>query len=323
MKNYRKLLASVLVYALPVLSYASEYPDRSISWIVPYAAGGGTDVVARTLANEMSKSLGQPIVIENKPGANTAIGASQVARAKNNGYTVGSADNATLALNQHLFPKLTYSPESDFEFVGGLARFPYVLVVNPGLKVNSVDDLLKLAKEKPGAISYGSPGMGGPNHVAMELLQQQTGTKFLHVAYRGAAPVMQDLIAGQIQFALIDTASSIQYIQSKRVRPLAVSTEQRLSSLPEVPTFKQAGVANFVAFSWQGMIVPKNTPTHIIDKLNSALNIALSSKKVDEALSAMGVEKAPTTPAAFSQFVGGQDQLWGKVIEEAQITLAQ
>ncbi|WP_353154418.1 tripartite tricarboxylate transporter substrate binding protein [Pollutimonas bauzanensis] len=321
MKNYRKLLASALMCALPVLVHAAEYPDRSISWVVPYAAGGGTDVVARTLANEMSKSLGQSIVIENKPGANTAIGASQVARAQNDGYTVGSADNATLALNQHLFPKLTYLPESDFAFVGGLARFPYVLVVNPGLPVNSISDLLTLAKEKPGAISYGSPGMGGPNHVAMELLQQRTGTEFLHVAYRGAAPVMQDLIAGQIQFALIDTASSIQYIQSKRVRPIAVSTEKRLTSLPDVPTFTEAGVADFIAFSWQGMIVPKNTPAPVIEKLNSALNTALSSEKVHEALTAMGVERAPTTAAEFRQFVADQDKLWGNVIREAKISL--
>lgn len=321
MKNYRKLFASALMCALPVLVHAAEYPDRSISWVVPYAAGGGTDVVARTLANEMSKSLGQSIVIENKPGANTAIGASQVARAQNDGYTVGSADNATLALNQHLFPKLTYLPESDFAFVGGLARFPYVLVVNPGLPVNSISDLLTLAKEKPGAISYGSPGMGGPNHVAMELLQQRTDTEFLHVAYRGAAPVMQDLIAGQIQFALIDTASSIQYIQSKRVRPIAVSTEKRLTSLPDVPTFTEAGVADFIAFSWQGMIVPKNTPAPVIEKLNSALNTALSSEKVHEALTAMGVERAPTTAAEFRQFVADQDKLWGNVIREARISL--
>jgi len=323
MKTYRKLLMGALACMLPLAGHTADYPDRSISWIVPYAAGGGTDVVARALANEMSKSLGQSIVIENKPGANTAIGASQVARAPNNGYTVGSADNATLALNQHLFPKLTYTPASDFEFVGGIARFPYVLVVHPSLSGNSVMDLIKMAKEKPGAISYGSPGMGGPNHVAMELLQQRTGVEFLHVAYRGAAPVMQDLIAGQIQFALIDTASSMQYIQSKRVRPIAVSTEKRLASLPDVPTFTEAGVADFIAFSWQGMIVPRGTPAPIIEKLNAALNTALSSEKVNDTLSAMGVERSPTTPDEFRQFVSGQDTLWGKVISEAKISLGQ
>lgn len=323
MNNYRKLLASALVCIVPIVSQAADYPQASIAWIVPYAAGGGTDVVARTLANEMSQSLGQTIVVENKPGANTAIGASHVARASSDGYTVGSADNATLALNQHLFPKLTYSPASDFELVGGVARFPYVLVVNPNLPVNSVKELLALAKEKPGSISYGSPGMGGPNHVAMELLQQRTGTDFLHVAYRGAAPVMQDLIAGQIQFALIDTASSIQYIQSNRLRPIAVSTEQRLVSLPDVPTFSEAGVEDFIAFSWQGMIVPKNTPTAIIEKLNTSLNAALSSEKVNQALVNMGVERSPTTAADFRQFVADQDKLWGKVIREANISLEQ
>lgn len=321
MKRYSRLLVSALVCALPLLGQAADYPDKTITWVVPYPAGGGTDVVARTLANEMSKSLGQPIVIENKPGANTAIGASQVARARNDGYTIGSADNATLALNQHLFPQLSYSPVSDFDYVGGLARFPYVLVVNPSVPVNTVDELLALAKQKPGTLSYGSPGMGAPNHVAMALLQQRTGTAFLHVAYRGAAPVMQDLIAGQIQFALIDTASSIQYIQSKRVRPIAVSTEKRLASLPDVPTFAEAGVPDFVAFSWQGMIVPKTTPAPVIEKLNTALSAALATQSVKQALTAMGVEPAGSTPAQFRQFVGDQDKLWGKVIRDAKISL--
>ena len=321
MKRYSRLLVSALVCALPLLGQAAEYPDKTITWVVPYPAGGGTDVVARTLANEMSKSLGQPIVIENRPGANTAIGASQVARARNDGYTIGSADNATLALNQHLFPQLSYSPVSDFDYVGGLARFPYVLVVNPSVPVNTVDELLALAKQKPGTLSYGSPGMGAPNHVAMALLQQRTGTAFLHVAYRGAAPVMQDLIAGQIQFALIDTASSIQYIQSKRVRPIAVSTEKRLASLPDVPTFAEAGVPDFVAFSWQGMIVPKTTPAPVIEKLNTALSAALATQSVKQALTAMGVEPAGSPPAQFRQFVGDQDKLWGKVIRDAKISL--
>ena len=321
MKRYSKLVASAFICVLPLLSQAAEYPDKTITWVVPYPAGGGTDVVARALSNEMGKAMGQSIVIENKPGANTAIGASQVARASPDGYTVGSADNATLALNQHLFPQLSYSPTSDFEYVGGIARFPYVLVVNPSVPANTLEELLALAKKNPGTISYGSPGVGAPNHVAMALLQQRTGTDFLHVAYRGAAPVMQDLIAGQIQFALIDTASSIQYINSKRVRPIAVSTEKRLASLPDVPTFAEVGVPDFIAFSWQGMIVPKNTPAPVIEKLNKALNSALASESVTRSLSTMGVEPAGSSAADFRRFVGDQDQLWGKVIRDANITV--
>ncbi|HLU80141.1 MAG TPA: tripartite tricarboxylate transporter substrate binding protein [Burkholderiaceae bacterium] len=321
MKNRVKNLLCVVATAVPIMAHAAGYPERSISWVVPYAAGGGTDVVARALANQMTEPLGQSVVVENKPGANTAIGASYIARAKPDGYTVGSADNATLALNQHLFPKLTYTPSTDFSFVGGLARFPYVLVVHPDFPVHTLDDLLKLAKEKQGAISYGSPGMGGPNHVAMELFQQRTGAKFLHVAYRGAAPVMQDLVAGQIQFSLIDTASSMPYIQSKRVRPIAVSTEARLSSLPDVPTFAEAGVPDFIAFSWQGMIAPKGTPEEAIARLNRELNKALDNPKVQETLSSMGVQATPTTPEAFEAFVKQQDALWGEVIKKAGIVL--
>jgi len=321
MRKLAKTLAWAVAAVLPVCAYAADYPDRSVSWVVPYAAGGGTDVVARALANQMSGPLGQSIVVENKPGANTAIGASFIARANADGYTVGSADNATLALNQHLFSKLTYTPSADFSFVGGLARFPYVLVVHPDVPVNTIDDLLRMAKEKPGTISYGSPGMGGPNHIAMELLQQRTKVEFLHVAYRGAAPVMQDLVAGQIQFSLIDTASSMPYIQSRRVRPIAVSTEERLGSLPDVPTFAEAGVPDFIAFSWQGMIAPKGTPPAAIDRLNKELNEALGNAKVQETLSSMGVQATPTTPGEFRDFVKQQDALWGDVIKRAGIAL--
>lgn len=321
MKKIARSLAWAMIAALPVCAHAAGFPERTVSWVVPYAAGGGTDVVARAVGNQMSGPIGQSIVVENKPGANTAIGASYIARATPDGYTVGSADNATLALNQHLFSKLTYKPTTDFSFVGGLARFPYVLVVHPDVPVNTVNELLELAKQQPGMVSYGSPGMGGPNHVAMELLQQRTKVEFLHVAYRGAAPVMQDLVAGQIQFSLIDTASSMPYIQNERVRPIAVSTEERLPSLPDVPTFSEAGVPDFIAFSWQGMIAPKGTPPEAIERLNKELNEALGNPKVQETLAAMGVQTTPTTPAEFEQFVEQQDVLWGDVIERAGISL--
>jgi len=321
MKKLACTLSWLAVAILPISVQATDFPQRTVSWVVPYSAGGGTDVVARAVANQMSGLLGQSIVVENKPGANTAIGASHVARAAADGYTVASADNATLALNQHLFSKLTYKPATDFSFIGGLARFPYVLVVHPDVPARTVAELLELARQKPGTISYGSPGMGGPNHVAMEQLQQRTQVKFLHVAYRGAAPVMQDLVAGQIQFSLIDTASSMPYIQSKRVRPIAVSTENRLSSLPDIPTFGEAGVEDFIAFSWQGLIAPKGTPPGIVARLNKELNKALENPRVQETLSAMGVQATPTTPSEFKDFVKQQDAMWGEVITRASISL--
>ena len=163
--------------------------------------------------------------------------------------------------------------------------------------------------------------MGGPNHVAMEMLQQQTGTKFLHVSYRGAAPVMQDLLAGQIKFSLIDTASSMPYISAGKVRALATSNPTRLAKLPDVPTFSEAGVADFVAYSWQGMIAPRGTPPAVIARLNSALNQALEDPKVKETLASMSVEAAPSTPEAFESFALAQARMWGKVIKEAGITL--
>lgn len=315
-------LAAMALAAAPALARAADGPSTApVRWVVPYAAGGGTDVIARTLAAPMAQQLGQTIVVDNKPGANTMLGAQEVARARPDGLTVGSADNATLALNQHLYAKLPYNPERDFEFVGGFARFPYALLVHPAVPAKNLKELLDLARKEPGKLSYGTPGTGGPNHVAMEQLQQRTGVKFTHVPYRGAAPGLQDLMGGQIQFMLVDTASSQAYVKSGKLRALAVSYPQRLAAFPDVPTFAEAGVPDFVAFSWQGLIAPAGTPRPVIARLNQALLQALSTEAVQRRLAELGVEPAPSSPEEFAALVRQQAGLWGKVIQDAQIRL--
>lgn len=303
------------------LSHAQTFPAQPVRWIVPYPAGGGTDVVARSIAAEMQQLIGQSFVVDNRPGANTIVGGDAIAKSKADGYTIGSADNATLALNQALYSKLPYDPSKDFFIVGGIARFPYVLVVREGSPHRNLNDLMGAAKKAPGTVSYGSPGSGGPNHVAMELLQQRSGVKFNHAPYRGAAPGIQDLLAGQIDCMLVDTGSSMQHIKAGKLRALAVAHESRLNSLPDVPTFSDAGFTDFKAFSWQFLVAPANVPANARDMLASALNKALQIPSIKKRLSDLGIEPAPMASEEAKRFVAAEAALWGDVIRKAGIKL--
>ena len=303
------------------LSHAQPFPAQPVRWIVPYPAGGGTDVVARSIAAEMQQLLGQSFVVDNRPGANTIVGGDAIAKSKPDGYTIGSADNATLALNQALYSKLPYDPSKDFFIVGGIARFPYVLVVREDSPHRNLNDLVATAKKAPGTVSYGSPGLGGPNHVAMELLQQRTGVKFNHAPYRGAAPGIQDLLAGQIDCMLVDTGSSMQHIKAGKLRALAVAHDRRLDSLPDVPTFADAGIPDFKAFSWQFLVAPANTPAAARTTLESALNKALEHTSIRKRLADLGIEPAPLGSDEAKRFVASEAALWGDVIRKAGIKL--
>lgn len=306
---------------LTPLARAQPYPSQPVRWIVPYPAGGGTDVVARTIAAEMQQLLGQPFVADNRPGANTIVGADAIAKSRPDGYTIGSADNATLALNPGLYSRLPYDPGRDFSIVGGIARFPYVLVVRDTSAYRDLQDLMQGARKAPGAVSYGSPGLGGPNHVAMELLQQRTGIRLNHVPYRGAAPGIQDLLAGQVDCMLVDTGSSMSHIQAGKLRALAVAHERRLDPLPDVPTFAEAGIAGFKAFSWQFLVAPAGTPAAAAAVLGDALNKALGQAGVKKRLLDLGIEPAAMNGEEAARFVAAEAALWGGVIRKAGIKL--
>ncbi|MFT3666955.1 Bug family tripartite tricarboxylate transporter substrate binding protein [Piscinibacter sp.] len=316
-----RLTSLAALAGVPGAVFAQGYPKEPIRWIVPFPAGGGTDVVARTLAGAMGTALGQTIVIENKPGAGTMIAGDVLARAPADGYTIGTVDVSTVALAPSLYAKVPYKPEKDFVYIGGTTVFPFVLVVNPAVPARNLQELLALARAKPGELKYATPGAGGPNHLGMELLQRTAGIKLLHVPYRGDAPALQDLMGGQVDMYLVNTAASLPHIRSGKLRALALAMAKRSAVLSEVPSFAEAGVADFESYAWQGLAAPAGTPADIVRRLNAELNKALASEEVKKKLAEMGVEPSPTSPEQFTQHVRAQAAHWGAVIRSAGIQL--
>jgi tripartite-type tricarboxylate transporter receptor subunit TctC len=321
MKLSQRIAAvAALLLALGGLGvHAQDYPNRSIEWVVPYQAGGGTDIVARTVAEKMSAALGQPIVIANKPGAATAIGAAYVARAKADGYAMVTGDTATLAANPFLYSDLAYDPAKDFDSVGLLARFAMILVVNPSVPVHDLKEFIEWAGEQKEGVSYGTPGAGSPHHLATELFKQKTGLNLVHVPYRGAAPAVQDVMGGQVPFMFVDSATGQQFIASGMLRPIAVASKQRLANLPDVPTLIESGIDGFEAYAWQGLLVPKGTPKEAIGRLSTALRDALNDADVRAKFAGMGLEAIPGTPAEMDKYAEAEREKWGKLIDEAGI----
>ena len=278
-------------------------------------------MLARTVAEAMRQSLGQTIVIENKPGASTNIGAQQVATAKADGYTIMSADNAVLAYNEHLFSKLPFSPEKDFTYVGGMSRFPLALVVNPAFEAKTLQEFLAYARANPGKINYASPGNGSPHHLAMEMFKARTGTFLTHIPYRGAAPAVADVMGGQVPCMFLDLASGLPIIQSGKVRALAIGSAQRMANLPQLPTLAEAGVANSEVFAFQGILAPKALPAPITQRLNAELNKALASPAVGKRRQDFGMEALPGTPEQFRAMARAEAKRWGEIIQKAGIKL--
>ena len=313
------LALAAVAAALPASLLAQE--NRPLEWVVGYAAGGGSDAVARTVAEAMGKTLGQAIIINNKPGAATNIAAAYVANARDNGHVLFTADFATLAANPWLFPKLPYNAEKDFIPVGMLARFPLLLVVSPNVPAKNLKEFLAWAKAQPGAVSYASAGVGSPHHLATELLRERTGLKLQHVAYRGAASAVQDLLGGQVPFGLIDTASVQQYVTTGKLRAIGVASPARLGTLPEVPTLAEQGLADFAAFAWQGLVVPAGTPPETVAKYSKALQAALDSTPVKARFQALGLEGLPGTPQQMVSYTRQERDRWGRLVQSAGIKL--
>ncbi|HEX5737955.1 MAG TPA: tripartite tricarboxylate transporter substrate binding protein [Hydrogenophaga sp.] len=297
------------------------YPDKVIKWVVPYPAGGGTDTLARTLAESMRHALGQPIVMDNRPGAATNIGAELVARSPADGYTLMSADNGVLAFNEHLFKRLPFSPENDFSYIGAIGKFPLVLVVHPSFPARTFKDFLAHIKANPGKVDYASVGNGSPHHLAMELFKNRTGTFMVHVPYRGAAPAMQDVMGGQVSAMFLDLASGLQIIRSGKVRPLAIGSPARSPLLPDVPTLTEMGVTDTEVFAFQGMLGPAGLPAPIIERLNRELNKALADPVVLQRFTDFGFEPLRISPTEFKQLARAESARWGEVIRANKITL--
>ncbi len=300
---------------------AQNAPDQSVRWIVPYPAGGGTDVLARTVAEAMRPALGQQVLVDNRPGASTNIGGELVARAKPDGLTVMSADNAILAYNEHLFTKLPFSPDQDFTYIGGIARFPLALVVHPDFPARTLKEFIDYARANPGKLNYASPGNGSPHHLAMELFKNRTGTFITHIPYRGMAPAVQDVMGGQLPCMFLDLAGGLPVMQSGKVRVLAIGSTKRAPSLPNVPTLAEAGVSNVEVYAFQGLLGPAGLPEAIVARLNGELNKALASAAVQKRAADFGMELLPGTPAQFKAMARAEALRWGKIIKVAGVKL--
>lgn len=306
--------------AVGTAASAQTYPSKTLEWVVPYPAGGGTDVVARTLAEAMGKSLGQNIIINNKPGAATNIGADYVARAKGDGYTIMSADTATLAANPFLYSKLSYNVEKDFAPIGLTVRFPMILVVNPQIPAKNMSEFLAWAKTQ-NAPNYATPGAGSPHHLATELFRERSGISFTHVPYRGAAPAVQDVVAGQVPFMFVDTASGYQFITSGKLRAIGIASPKRVKNFEDIPTLQEQGLKGFEAYAWQGLVAPASTPKDVIAKLNTALLAAMDTTAVKARLQTLGLESTPSNPEQMAKYAADERAKWGRVIKAANIKL--
>lgn len=316
-RAWRAVALSLITAALGVSALAQSFPARPIKLIVPYPAGGGSDVFARTVSPAMSAELGQPLVIDNKPGAATAIGADIAAKSTPDGYTVLLGDNATYAVNPSLYPKLAYDPQKDLAPVSLTARFALVLVVGASVPVKSVDDLVALARKSD--LSYASPGTGSPHHLAMEMLRQGRQVRMTHVPYKGSAPATNDLLSGLVPVMFLDLASAAQHIKAGKLRPIAVSTPQRLKDWPALPTIAESGVPGYEAWAWQGFSVPAATPKDVVLRLNRAYLKAAADPANRERVAQQGGEMLASSPEEMAVYVKAETTRWSKLIREADI----
>ena len=315
------LASGAALAASPFARAENPYPEQLVRWVVPYPAGGGTDVIARSLAEAMRQTLGQQIVIDNRPGASTNIGADLVAKIKPDGYTVMSADNAVLAFNEHLFGKLPFNPERDFSYIGAIGKFPLALVVNPDFPAKDFKEFLAYVKANPGKVNYASPGNGSPHHLAMELFKNRTGTFITHIPYRGAAPAMADVMGGQVPCMFLDLASGLPIMQGKKVRVLAIGSGARSKLLPDVPTLGEMGVRDAEVFAFQGLLGPAGLPPAVVQRLNTELNRSFSTPAVIKRFADIGMEAMPGSPEQFHQLARAESRRWGPVIKAAGIKL--
>jgi len=302
----------------PTAQAADNYPSRSITLVVGYAAGGATDIVARLMAKSLSDSLGQPVVVENRPGANSNIGAEVVSRAKADGYTlyVGSIANT---INRTLYEKLNYDFKKDFTPVALLATIPNILVVHPSLPVKSVQDYIAYAKSHPGKLTCASSGSGSSIHLSCELFKMATGTDILHVPYRGSGPAVADLLGGQVDSMFDNLPSSLPQVQAGKLRVLGVTSPERVPFVPDVPTFAESGLPGFSVQSWFAVMAPAGTPPAIVEKLNTAINKGLSGDALKNSYEHGGfvLPTQPNTPATLHAFIDSEIAKWGKVVTSA------
>ncbi|MEK6244417.1 MAG: tripartite tricarboxylate transporter substrate binding protein [Pseudomonadota bacterium] len=296
---------------------AAQYPDRPLRLVVPQAAGSATDTVARILAPEMSRPLGQTVIVENRPGGALTIGIDAVAKAAPDGYTIGMGPIGALAITRHMVAKLPYDIERDLQPIALVARGHLLLAVTPSLPVRSVRDLIDLAKRSPGKLVNASSSNGSPGHVAGELFKYMTGTEIIHVPYKGGAMAINDLIAGHVQVIWESLNSIAPHARTDKIRALAVSGARRSPAFPDLPTIAEAGVPGYEAGTWTGVIAPAGLPQPLIDKLNAAVNEAIRSPIFKQRFALIGDEPAGGTPGEFADTIRKDSARWAEVVRRS------
>jgi len=309
-----RVVFAALLCVGPIALHAQGWPAKPIRYVVPFPPGGSTDILARVIADKLTPSLGQPVVVENKPGAAGNIGTELVAKSPPDGYTILMATVAQ-SISETLYTNLTFSFARDLAPVALIALVPNVMVVNPAVPAKTVQEFIALARAKPGQINFASSGSGTSVHMSGELFKMLTGVDIVHIPYKGSAQALTDLLGGQVSVMFDNLPSSMPHIKSGKLRALAVTTAKRYPALPTVPTMVEAGVPGYEASAWFGIVAPARTPAAIVDRLNSEVNRSLNLPEVRERLEQQGAEPAPGTPADFGAFIKAEIAKWGKVVK--------
>ena len=313
-------LAAAAAGALALMPFAVQaqaFPAKALTIVVPFSAGGTTDILARVVGQYMAKDLGQPVIIDNRAGAGGNIGAQMVARAAPDGYTLLMGTVGTHAINQSLYKKMSFDPIKDFAPITRVALVPNLLVANPGQPFKNVKELIAYAKANPGKVNFASSGNGTSIHLSAELFKQMTQVEMQHVPYKGSAPAVADLIGGQTAIMFDNMPSVMPHVKAGKLRAMAVTTARRSPALPDVPTIAESGVPGYDTSSWFGLLAPVGTPADVVAKLNAAIVKALADPEVKTKLAEQGAEPHPEKPEQFAAFIGAETTKWGKVVKES------
>lgn len=313
LKQLLLVTAVTLPLAQPVT--AGSYPDRPVTIVVPFSAGGSTDAIGRSIAQRLSEALGKPVVVENKAGAAGAIGSSYVARAKPDGYTFLLGSDTTISIRPQLQPPAPYDPDSQLVPVGLLAVAPIVFVAAPNVPVSNVRELVDFAKRQSTPLSYADSGVGTPHYLIGDLFKQATGVDITHIGYKGGGEKMNDVLAGHVQFTATELGAAAPYFAKNQLKPIAIATSKRHKKWPDLPTLAEQGVTSFEASSWFGLFAPAGTPQAILEKLNSELHAILSSHQQQETFDRMGIEASPLSRPEFVEFLAKDRAKWAKAIK--------
>jgi tripartite-type tricarboxylate transporter receptor subunit TctC len=312
-------LALSLLVGAPL--FAQTYPSKPIRFIVPFPPGGGNDTIARLIGQKLTAATAQQVIVDNRPGAGGTIGAEAAAKSAADGYTMFLAGVATHGINPNLRKKLSYDPVKDFDAVSLIASAPLLVVVHPSLPVRSVKDLIALAKSKPGQINYASNGAGGSSHLAVELFDMMTGTRMVHIPYKGLSPALTELISGQVQVMFSSAVAMLPQVKAGRLRAIAMTGSKRSQAIPDVPTVAEAGVPGYETGSWYGIVVPAGTPRAAVDRLSKEVMAIVRSPDISNRLNDEAVIAVGSTPDEFTAYIKKELARWAKVIKSAGIAL--